>query len=259
MWNIGELLCVYIDEHDIAPHALYRKIYGKSEGVENKVQKSYITREFLGRCYRVRNIFTDKSSIRESVPNLKKVRLFIESMPFIDNKKYRLEGKERENLFKLLNSDDEYQKIISEIRKLQKEKIDIKNPRTQKLHQMQSEADVFINFYNYLYELIELKDYQKVNESIGDISTKFLKILGQNTSALAADNLKYTPFEISDDIPADWREFADVIKRLNEQNTPKSSRRFRRLVPPERIVQLADMIYALSSEKSYREYTSGVN
>ena len=71
MWDIGEILKEYIQMNDVAPHTLYRAVYGKSEGTENIIQKSYITREFLGRCYRVRNIFSTKDQITREFPNLK--------------------------------------------------------------------------------------------------------------------------------------------------------------------------------------------
>ena len=60
MWEIGELLNKYIKKNKIKPHALFRDIYGKSENSENIIQKSYITREFQGRCYRIRTIFNSK-------------------------------------------------------------------------------------------------------------------------------------------------------------------------------------------------------
>ena len=74
MWDIGDLLKGYLDENDIAPHALYRQIYGKGEGTKNVVQKSYITREFLSRSYRIRNIFKDKKeSVKKDLEKCKQV------------------------------------------------------------------------------------------------------------------------------------------------------------------------------------------
>ena len=49
-----------------------------------------------------------------------------------------------------------------------------------------------------------------------------------------------------------WKEFSEMIKNLITQKDPKMRRRFRRLIPPERIVRLADMLYGLSSEENYR-------
>ncbi len=57
MWDIGEILSSYIKKENIAPHTLFWSVYGKSEGIKNIPQKSYITREFQNRCYRIRKIF----------------------------------------------------------------------------------------------------------------------------------------------------------------------------------------------------------
>ena len=68
-------------------------------------KKSWITREFQDRCYRIRNIFQDKDQIYSELPSLVGFTAFRESMPFFDNKKYKLEGDDRVNLLKLLNSN----------------------------------------------------------------------------------------------------------------------------------------------------------
>ena len=51
-----------------------------------------------------------------------------------------------------------------------------------------------------------------------------------------------------------WKEFSEMIKNLITQKEPKVRRRFRRLVPVERIVRLADMLYGLSSEENHRNF-----
>ena len=39
-----------------------------------------------------------------------------------------------------------------------------------------------------------------------------------------------------------WINFINVLKDFMDQANPKKIRRFRRLIPPERIVKLADML-----------------
>ena len=70
MWNIGKILEKYILDWSIAPHNLYRQIYGKSEGKDHIRQKSYITREFMGRCYRIKKIFSSNQEIFDLLPRL---------------------------------------------------------------------------------------------------------------------------------------------------------------------------------------------
>jgi len=129
MWDIGDFLKKTIEMSNIAPHNLYRKIYGKAEGQEYITQKSYITREFLGRSYRIRNIFKNKKDIQKILPNLKSFISFREAMPFFDNEKYILRGEEKEKLLYLLNSNSSSTLILNKIKLLQSEKIGRKNPR----------------------------------------------------------------------------------------------------------------------------------
>lgn len=253
LWDIGDLLRKFIEQNDIAPHALYRLIYGKSEGTENVVQKSYITREFLGRCYRIRNMFEKKSEIRLLLPNLKNFNNFREAMPFFDNPKYLLKGKDREELLAILNGD-ENKKIKEYIKRLQKELIGVKNPRNQKLKEMSDDKDVFVKFYNYIYELLNAGDYNAVNQEVKNIDSEFIKILSKNTSAISIDGLLLTDFEIPVSLNKKWVEFANLIQKLVNQKDPVERRRFRRLIPSHRMTQLGEMIYQLTSEDLYKTF-----
>lgn len=94
MWDIGDILNNYCKKYNIAPHNLYREIYGKSEGKKNIEQKSYIPREFQSRSYRIRNIFGSKREIDLILYNLKSTKAFLEAMPFFDNPKYKLYGRD---------------------------------------------------------------------------------------------------------------------------------------------------------------------
>lgn len=251
MWEIGESLKTYIEKCKIKPHALYRSIYGKSEGSTNIVQKSYIPREFQGRCYRIRNIFRNKKEIREQLPTLRSFTCFREAMPFFDNRKYRLNTEEKGQLLALLNSDRQPKEIIE---RLPKDRIGIRNPRTQKLHEVEREKSIFIDFYNFVYELIKLCDFEKCSDRTKQIDQEFLRLLARNTSALSDEGLKFFEFKIPDDMESPWKEFANIVKDFSTQRDAKQRRRFRRLIPPIRIARLADMLYALLSEENYQRF-----
>lgn len=253
MWDIGEHLKKFIESSGIAPHNLYRKIYGKSEGADNIVQNSYITREFLGRSFRIRNIFPKKEDIKQDFSNLKSFILFRESMPFFDNKKYILEGEERLDLLKLLNSDQNATVLLNKIRALQSEKIGRKNSRNQKLNELEGEKQVFISFYNYIFNTIKNNNYQNLESDISNLKSTSLAQLSSLTSCLAQEGLKFT------DIPQDkfnglWISYVNLLKKLTEQKDPKERRRFRRLIPPARIVKMAEMLLALSSESHFKSF-----
>jgi hypothetical protein len=253
MWDIGDLLKKEIEISNIAPHNLYRKIYGKAEGQDNITQKSYITREFLGRAYRIRNIFEKKEDIKKILPNLKNFISFREAMPFFDNEKYILKGQEREKILSILNSDESSNLILKKIKLLQAEKIGKKNPRNQKLNELEKEKGVFITFYNYLYNLIKKSDYNSVKKAISPIDDFTLVCLSSATSCLAQEGLKYP--EISEEnFDQMWNEYISMIRRFSTQKDPKERRRFRRLIPLSRIVKLAEMLQAVTSNESYLNF-----
>jgi len=253
-WDVGDEIEKYIKETNVAPHALYRQIYGKSEGKTNVIQKSYITRDFLSRSYRIRNIFITRADIKKYLPNLQKFRLFSQAMPFIDNPKYQFSGKEKENLYNLLNSNKGYTEIIKQIFSLQKEKIGINNPRTQKLKGMMEDKDIFVAFYNYIYKLFKDGDYQKAQEEISIMDIEFIKILSKNTSALALDGLLMTEFEIPQKVNEKWLDFTNLVKRLITKEDSIERRRFRRLIPSHRMTQLGEMLYLLTTEDLYKTF-----
>jgi hypothetical protein len=253
MWDIGNVLKNVIDKSKIPPHNLYRKIYGKSEGSTDIQQKSYITREFLGRAYRIRNIFTDKNEILEQLPSLKNFILFREAMPFFDNPKYKFVGKEKQALLKLLNSKESSASILKKVKSLQKEKIGRTNNRTQRLVELENEKQAFITFYNYLFNLIKTGDYASIAKEFSDISSSDLAKISSATSCLAQEGLKY-PELPSGDFNEKCQKYTELIKNLASQTDPKERRRFRRLIPPSRIVRLAEMLQAISSKESYKSY-----
>lgn len=262
MWEMGDILKTFLDNNDIAPHALYREIYGVSEGSSNVMKKSWITREFQGRCYRIRNIFKNKDQIYSELPSLVGFTAFRESMPFFDNKKYKLEGEERVNLLKLLNSNKSKTFVKNEINKLQDKKIGIKNDRKQKLDDLEAQKKIFIVFYNYIYYLKD-KDSKEITQSLNDksIDVEIIKIVAKNTSALATDGLRFYEFDedkikrIVADIPekpelGNWISYIDLLKDFINQTNPKKIRRFRRIIKPEIIVKLSDMLNQVIKENS---------
>jgi len=250
MWDIGELLREYIESEDIAPHALFWSIYGNAEGKKNIEKKSYITREFQGRCYRIRKIFTQKEIIKKELPNLKSFTAFREAMPFFDNENYKLKGTEKQNLLTLLNSSQSTKKILEKVHILQKEKINIANPRTQRLNDIEEERKVFIDFYNFIYKTIKSADSTRcINELVG-IDNNYIRLLSKNVSALSQEGLKFFDMTIPSDLKEPWKNFNEFLLNLLKQTDPKMRRRFRRVIPVDRIVKLADMLYSLLSIKN---------
>lgn len=256
MWKIGDVLKKYLAVHDIAPHALYREIYGKSESTSNVAQRSYMTREFLGRSYRVRGMFKNQKEIRETFPNLTSLSHFREAMPFFDNPKHTLSHPEKNDLLGVLNSSKPNAVKTQYVNDLQKKKIGKKNPRTQRLAELQTEKEVFINFYNEVFKTIKNETYKEALKKLEVPSTEFIKALAQNTGALSADGLKMNEMSIPATMNPLWQDYTSIVALLISKDNPIERRRFRRLIPADRLVRLSEMLYALTDEQSFNNLKS---
>jgi hypothetical protein len=253
IWEVGNLLKSYLDVNtDIAPRTLYHQIYGKSEQARDISQKSYITRDFLDRAYRVRRIFKKKSDIKKMFPSLQRYRLFYKSMPFLDDGRFKMNQTDQQKLISLLNSTKSYKEIITEVERLKTEKIGLKIPHDSKLKELENERQIFISVYNQVYSVLKESRFNEVVISLPFFCDKpFIKLLSQNTGALSSDQLKMSRFKIPVTVVGDGLLFAQMINKFAEQKDAKERRRFRRLIPPERMMRLSEMLHALTDEQSF--------
>jgi len=87
---------------------------------------------------------------------------------------------------------------------------------------------------------------------IKSVSVDFISILAKNTGAISADGLKMEPYVIQNASPIEWTNYAKLLSRLISKKEATERRRFRRLIPPERLIRLSEMLYALRSEEKYK-------
>lgn len=251
MWEIGKILDYYIKETGVKPHTLFRDLYGKSETSINIQQKSYISREFQGRCYRVFHMFSSIEEIRENLKNLKNITIFREAMPFFDNQDYKID---RPELYAILLANKTNNEILSNIKKLQKDIIGKKNPRTQRLHELDTEATHFKEFYTYILSYIKMQNFIKSTAdftSETSLNTSQIREIAKNTEQMALSNVRHTPMLIkttSEKITS----YVNMLEDLLDPNNIKKLRRFKRLVDSKYILLLTDMLYALADEESYQ-------
>jgi len=256
MWDIGNVINNYISINNVSPHNLYREIYGKSEHSNNITQKSYLTREFLSRCYRIFKIFEDKKDINVKFANLKDFSSFREAMPFFDNPIYKLSKNDENDLIKLLNSNKKG--IVKILDKKKKAINNISNPRDQKLNELEDEVKSFKIFYNYLYKLIRDLEYENcISElKINKEGLENLNNLTKNLGSLAQEGMiKYemVDFKYEND---KLNKFYLIIKNLMKPTNEKVRRRFRRLIAPERIFKISEYMYSIFSYENYSQLKS---
>ena len=244
MWQIGTLLDAYIKAKKIAPNKLYRQVYGGSEGSDNVQKKGYISREFLSRCYRIKNIFSDENEIKNIFPNLKSFNLFREAMPFFDNSIYIHKRKEMEDY---LNTKEVG---LDQIRAKLKEVINKSNPRTQKLHEVEGEKLIFIDFYNKIFNLSKVDTDTLFNLLEKErIDQDLILTIGNATRALTIDGSKFPSLENKEeqvDIDSLWFSYIEMLKEFSNESNAIKIRRFRKLIQAKRIAKLADYLYLLA-------------
>ncbi len=255
MWKTGKILDYHIKELKIKPHTLFRDLYGKSESSQNTEQKSYVSREFQGRCYRVFHMFKNIDEIEKKLKNLKSVTVFREAMPFFDNEKYKID---REDLYQMLTSDKDTKAILQEVKKLQNTIINKKNPRTQRLSEMKGSVEIFKNFYQYILSFIRIQDYeqstQKFTSETGLTIIQIRKI-AKNTEQLVLTNVVHTPIVV-ETVLKDTQTYVDMLNKLLDPSCIKELRRFKRLVNSRYILLLTDMLYALTDKDSYQNLSN---
>tara|TARA_B100000953_G_scaffold249149_1_gene211549 strand:- start:43 stop:561 length:519 start_codon:yes stop_codon:yes gene_type:complete len=168
-------------------------------------------------------------------------------MPFFDNEKYKFVGEEKDKLLALLNSNNN-KYIFKTIKKLQKERIGISNSRNQRLKDLEDEKNIFIDFYNYIYNITQLDiDEIPIKIKKDGVDSESISVLAQNTNALSQDGLKFFDMtNIQNTQNTNWMNYYEVISDFSNQKDPKKIRRFRRLIPPVRIAKLADMLYFIN-------------
>jgi len=258
MWEIGKILDGYIMQLNIRPHALYRELYGKSETGRNTEQRSYISREFQGRCFRVYHMFKDTEEIRLKLKKLKNITIFREAMPFFDNDKYKVD---RQQLYSILTADKSAAAILQDVKNLQNTVINKQNPRTQRLAEMKDSVEIFKSFYMYILSFIRMQEYNTSSQKFIDetgLTVVQTRELAKNTEQLVLTSVVHKPIivqSISHNVDA-------YVKMIDEILTPgniKKLRRFKRLVNSRYILLLTDMLYALTDNDSYQNLASKVN
>jgi hypothetical protein len=255
MWKVGKTLENFLKKEKIKPHNLYWQIYGEAPGLK----KSYITRDFLSYCFRIKKYFHKLSDIKKTFPNLKKYSLFREAFPLIENQKYRLKGDEYNKLIKTLNSNNNFLEIKSYIIELKNKKICISNPRTQRLSELKNQVDNFVYVFNHVYKLIKENNVDDIKKFRDNFSNQLLLKLPQFIGALTQEGLVFPKLEQSNNLSEEnWINFIDDLKKLYMANI-QTRNRFRRLVSSRKLMELAEMLDVIISDQKLKNFRTKKN
>lgn len=249
MWSVGSILKHFIKTHDIKPHALYWQVYGKAEGVKT----SYITRDFLSYCLRINKFFDREEKIDQLLPHLQRYSLFREAFPLLENPKYKLSNDEENKIIKILNSNNEPQKIKDYLVSLKSKRIGISNTRTQRLSEVQPYAENFRNVYNEVFDLLKTNRQNNISEFKIKLGNEFIKTLSESLAALTQENLYVPELKINPELPSGWEVLANNVQKLHKGSV-EDRNRFRRIVRPVKLFALASMLNAFTVEDGVANY-----
>lgn len=245
MWDVGEILF----EHNIKNiHPIAWKIYGREKGL----RRSYITRDFLSYCFRIRNFFKSKSSIEKQFTSLQRYSLFREAFPLLENPKYELNEREIKELMALLNSNLPFSEIKGRVIKIKKAKIQIYNDRRQRLHEMAPMRDHFVKIYNILHSTIKDGNLEDAKVIRNDIGEEMLSQFSNLCLSFIQEGLTFPTIDRNKikDIGTDWQQLLENCLKLSESNI-ETRNRFRRQVPISKIMEMAEMFNAIKTDDGF--------
>jgi hypothetical protein len=254
MWQVGDILDKFIAIHQIKPHSLYWKIYGKAEGLRN----SYITRDFLSYCLRIRRYFKSSDLILKEYPNLKKYSLFREAFPLLENPKYRLVPEDIEKIKHLLNSDLSTAEIKKYLVNYKKIHIGKTNTRTQKLSELKEISSIFLGAYKQVSQLIVSGKLDEINSFRRLFHNSHIKTISQAISALTQENLFVPDLKHLTICPKEWKALIVNIDYLFKSSVEVRNR-FRRLVKPKIIFEFAEMLNAITTDEELNNFRRSNN
>ena len=137
-------------------------------------------------------------------------------------------------------------------------RIGIKNTRKQKLSEMRPITDNFVAIYNEVYSIIKGNDQARLENFMNSFQRDSLVKLSQTVSALTQENLYIPELEDRKNLPDHWIKFIDNLKYLL-RTTVETRNRFRRLVPPRKLFDLADMLNAVTIDHGVIDYKKRKN
>ena len=207
-------------------------------------RKSYITRDFLSYCYRIRGHWKSKEDLRKDFPNLKSYIVFREALPLIENEKFRLEGEKLKDLLNLVNKERSTL-ALRKIKELKKSIIGFKNPRTQRIGEVSEHVKVFNEIRKELLESLE--DDERIKKIRNSLGEEGLLNLSKVCLALSQEGFPY-PEKISmREWPEKYKKFGEVLYDL--VNKDKDFRnRFRRFVKGFNLTELSDIFNSIITD-----------
>ena len=252
LWDLGDVLLKYkVDK----PHSYGWKIQDKTNGL--------IKRMTIARAYRIRQIWPKRDYIKKTFGGIKGTSIFIESLPILDSngQMYKsLSKKVVDELIKNMNilSSTHFKKYIKNFKaKYGQGRIGEENDRERYLKDYINIQYCFLNFYKQLQKLILENKFDDIDELKNQIPLEERKAFSSFCLALTSKKniIFYKPFPISSKTKMfNFQNMFNFFKELLEDSNDIRRARLRRVVPPELLVEMSDMLNSIVSEEKIKSY-----
>ncbi len=248
MWDVGDILC---RAGVTKIHPIAWQIYGES----SEKRRSYITRDFLSYCFRIRNYFNSREGIGYQLEGVPSYSVFREALPLLENPKFKLTKSEEQQLLALVRSRRSSKAIKEDIAKLKKQKGSRSNTRRQRLGELEQIRDSFARAHAELKKLM----LTGTEAEIIRFSEEFQPgtLLLWNKACLSLSSEEFQPptagkglEHVKED---DWIKLVNDLARISTEGH-ETRNRFRRLVRPLEIIEMGGCVNILRSRSAIRAH-----
>jgi len=252
LWDLGDVLL----KHEVnKPHSYGWKIQDKTNGL--------IKRMTIARAYRIRQIWPKRDYIKKTFGGIKGTSIFIESLPILDSngQMYKsLSKKVVDELIKNMNilSSTHFKKYIKNFKaKYGQGRIGEENDRERYLKDYINIQYCFLNFYKQLQKLILENKFDDIDELKNQIPLEERKAFSSFCLALTSKKniIFYKSFPNNSKTKIfEFQFIFNFFKELLEDSNDVRRARLRRVVPPELLVEMSDMLNSIVSEEKIKNY-----
>jgi hypothetical protein len=252
LWDLGDVLLKYkVDK----PHSYGWKIQDQTKGL--------IKRMTIARAYRSRQIWLERNYVKKTFSEIKGLSVFIESLPILDpsGAMYKsLSKKLIDELIKYMNilSAVQFTKYIKNFKAKHKQgRVGENNDRERYLKDYVNIQNYFLTFYKQLQKLILEDKFDSIDELKSKIPLEERKAFSNFCLALTSKKniIFYKPFPISSKTKMlDFQNMFYFFKELLEDSNDIRRARLRRVVAPELLVEMSDMLNSIISREKILNY-----
>ncbi|MFH1939516.1 MAG: hypothetical protein ABIK21_05135 [bacterium] len=252
LWDLGNVLLKHkVDK----PHSCGWKIQDKTNGL--------IKRMTIARAYRIRQIWPERGYIEKTFGGIKGTSIFIESLPILDPNGVLLKSLSKkliDELIKYMNilPAVQFTKHIKNFKAKHKQgRVGEYNDRERYLKDYVNIQNCFLNFYKQLQKLILENKFDGIDELKSKIPLEERKAFSNFCLALTSKkNIAfYEPLTINSKIKIfEFQNMFNFFKELLEDSNDIRRARLRRVVPPESLVEMSDMLNSIINREKIINY-----